>query len=63
MSMATIPDNGDNHIYIIASDNNDYRLRLPAACPPLARRLPAACTPLRSILYIYLWGNTPYLNK
>ena len=38
--------NGDNHIYIIASDNNDYRLRLPAACPPLARRLPADCPPL-----------------
>ena len=40
------PDIGDNHFYIIASDNNDYRSRLPAACPPLARRLPAACPPL-----------------
>ena len=46
MAMADIKERGDNHFYIIASDNNDYRLRLPAACPPLARRLHAACPPL-----------------
>ena len=44
--MAVLADDGDNHFYIIASDNNDYRSRLPAACPPLARHLPAACPPL-----------------
>ena len=54
MSMATIPDNGDNHIYIIASDNNDYRLRLPAACPPLARRLPAGKV---DIIYLSMGGH------
>ena len=35
MYMAVLADDGDNHFYIIASDNNDYRRRLPAACPPL----------------------------
>ena len=45
VTLVVLADDGDNHFYIIASDNNDYRLRLPAACPPPARRLPAACPP------------------
>ena len=56
MSVAVIEDDGDNHIYIIASDNNDYRRRIVRSAYSLALGEV-------DIIYmnIYLWGDTPYL--
>ncbi len=55
--MAVLADDGDNHFYIIASDNNDYRHRqIERSAYSLARGEV-------DIIYmnIYLWGDTPYL--
>ena len=57
MYMAVLADDGDNHFYIIASDNNDYRRRqIERSAYSLARGEV-------DIIYmnIYLWGDTPYL--
>ena len=57
MSLAAIEDVGDNHFYIIASDNNDYRRRR------IVRSAYSIARGEVDIIYmnIYLWGDTPYL--